>query len=104
MISGEWDKMTEQEKAIHTWTESVDAEIYEELLNRYERILVFAGQLQEKMSQQKLLAEKNANLEAESRRLEHRVAVDEAYIRLLENALQALGVMKPESLSGPDSP
>ena len=81
---------------IQRWSESVDAEIYEELLNRYERILIFAGQLQEKLNQQKLLAEKNEDLGKENRRLQRLVAVEESYVRLLENALEALGVMSPD--------
>ena len=81
---------------VQRWSESVDAEVYEELLNRYERILVFAGQLQEKLNQQKLLAEKNEDLEKENRRLQRLVAVEESYVRLLENALEALGVMNEE--------
>jgi hypothetical protein len=87
---------------VQRWSESVDAEVYEELLNRYERILVFAGQLQEKLNQQKLLAEKNEDLEKENRRLQRLVAVEESYVRLLENALEALGVMneEPEARTG----
>jgi hypothetical protein len=85
-----------QTSEIQRWSESVDAEVYEELLNRYERILVFAGQLQEKLNQQKLLAEKNEDLEKENRRLQRLVAVEESYVRLLENALEALGVMNLE--------
>jgi hypothetical protein len=87
-----------QAAQVQRWSESVDAEVYEELLNRYERILVFAGQLQEKLNQQKLLAEKNEDLEKENRRLQRLVAVEESYVRLLENALEALGVMNPDEL------
>jgi hypothetical protein len=85
-----------QTAQLQRWSESVDAEVYEELLNRYERILVFAGQLQEKLNQQKLLAEKNEDLERENRRLQRMVAVEESYVRLLENALEALGVINPD--------
>jgi hypothetical protein len=88
-----------QTSEIQRWSESVDAEVYEELLNRYERILVFAGQLQEKLNQQKLLAEKNEDLEKENRRLQRLVAVEESYVRLLENALEALGVMNSEKVA-----
>ena len=91
-----------QTSEIQRWSESVDAEVYEELLNRYERILVFAGQLQEKLNQQKLLAEKNDDLEKENRRLQQLVAVEESYVRLLENALEALGVMNPEKTVSED--
>jgi hypothetical protein len=92
-----------QTAEIQRWSESVDAEVYEELLNRYERILVFAGQLQEKLNQQRLLTEKNEDLDKENRRLQRLVAVEESYVRLLENALEALGVMNPDEvdLSGP---
>jgi len=85
-----------QATQVQRWSESVDAEVYEELLNRYERILVFAGQLQEKLNQQKLLAEKNEDLERENRRLQRMVAVEESYVRLLENALEALGVISSD--------
>jgi hypothetical protein len=85
----------ENKSAIQAISETVDSELYEELLNRYERILVFAGQLQEKLNQQKLLAERNESLEDQNERLKKVVAVDESYIRLLENALGALGVMDP---------
>ena len=89
-----------QTAEVQRWSESVDAEVYEELLNRYERILVFAGQLQEKLSQQRLLAEKNEDLEKENRRLQRLVAVEESYVRLLENALEALGVMSQDQPIG----
>jgi hypothetical protein len=92
-----------QTTEIQRWTDSVDAEVYEELLNRYERILVFAGQLQEKLNQQKLLAAKNENLDRENQRLKRLVAVEESYVRLLENALEAVGVMKPEHSDGAES-
>jgi len=86
----------EKESQVQTWAESVDAELYEELMNRYERILVFAGGLQEKLSQQKLLAAKNEDLEAKVDRFRQRVALDSSYIHLLEKSLQALDVMKSE--------
>lgn len=78
------------------WSESVDSELYDELLNRYERVLVYAGQLQEKMNEQKLLAEKNEHLEGENLRLRGVLAAGEAYIRVLERALQAVGVLETE--------
>lgn len=86
----------EKESQVQTWAESVDAELYEELMNRYERILVFAGGLQEKLSQQKLLAAKNEDLEAKVDHFRQRVALDSSYIHLLEKSLQALDVMKSE--------
>jgi hypothetical protein len=86
----------EKESQVQTWAESVDAELYEELMNRYERILVFAGGLQEKLSQQKLLAAKNEDLEAKVDHFRRRVALDSSYIHLLEKSLQALDVMKSE--------
>ncbi len=86
----------EEESRVQTWSESVDAEFYEELLNRYERILVFAGGLQEKLRQQKLLAAKNEDLEAKVDHFRRRVALDSSYIHLLEKSLQALDVMKTD--------
>jgi hypothetical protein len=71
-----------------------DSELYEELLNRYERVLVYAGQLQEKMRHQKLLAEKNDSLEREVDRLRSLVGVEQSYNRLLEKALQSLGILR----------
>jgi hypothetical protein len=76
--------------------EPSDNELYEELLNRYERVLVYAGQLQEKMRHQKLLAEKNDSLEREVERLRRLVGVEQSYTRLLENALHSLGVLKKD--------
>ena len=84
------------EARVQTWSENVDSELYEELLNRYERILVFAGGLQEKLSQQKLLVAKNEDLEDKVDQLKQRVALDSSYIHLLEKSLQALDVMKSE--------
>lgn len=78
---------------LEQWKETVDGELYEELLNRYERILVFAGQLQEKARAQRLLQEKNAELENENERLKKVNSVSESYIRLLEGSLRALGVL-----------
>ncbi|MBI4456991.1 MAG: hypothetical protein HY644_14000 [Acidobacteria bacterium] len=72
----------------------VAAEIYEDLLNRYERILVFAGQLQEKNRQHLLLQEKNDDLERRVENLKKQVAVEESYVRLLENALKTLGILR----------
>lgn len=86
----------EAEARVQTWSENVDSELYEELLNRYERILVFAGGLQEKLSQQKLLVAKNEDLEDKVDQLKQRVALDSSYIHLLEKSLQALDVMKSE--------
>jgi hypothetical protein len=75
-------------------TEPGDNELYEELLNRYERVLVYAGQLQEKVRHQKLLAEKNDSLERELEKLRRLVSLEQSYNRLLENALKSLGVLK----------
>ncbi len=74
--------------------EMVDGELYEELLNRYERMLVFAGGLQEKLKSQKLLAEKNEDLSGENDRLRRIVSAGEAYIRVLEASLRAIGLPK----------
>lgn len=76
-------------------TAGVGSDLYEELLDRYERVLVFAGQLQERARQQKLLAEKNDSLEKENDRLKQVVAAQDSYVRLLEHALAALGILKP---------
>lgn len=80
-------------KSLQARTETVSSELYEELLDRYERILVFAGRLQEKIRQQKLLAEKNDSLEKEKERLKRLLAVEESYMRLLERALGELGIL-----------
>jgi hypothetical protein len=72
----------------------VPADVYDELLDRYERVLVFAGQLQEKNRQQLLLQERNKDLEGELEILKRQVALEESYARLLENALRAVGVLK----------
>ncbi|MGH9339336.1 MAG: hypothetical protein ACRD1R_07070 [Acidobacteriota bacterium] len=82
-----------QEGKVQKWHDAVDSELYEELLNRYERILVYAGQLQEKLRQQALLAEKNESVEKEKDRLKRLLANEESYVLLLENSLRALGVM-----------
>ncbi len=73
----------------------IDSEAYEELLNRYERILVYAGQLQEKARQGRLLEERSRSLANENERLKALVGVDQAYIRLLERALESLDILKP---------
>lgn len=87
----------DKKDALQGWTDSVDAELYEELLNRYERILVFAGQLQEKLEGQKLLEKKSGELDDENQRLRQMVALSDSYIRLLENSLRALGISFPET-------
>lgn len=74
----------------------VSAELYEDLLSRYERMLVFAGQLQEKNRQQLLLQEKNDSLEKETERLRRLVAIEESYVRLLERAFAKLGILREE--------
>lgn len=93
------DEPTSRDEIQH-WTETVSGEIYEELLNRYERILVYAGQLQEQLKQQKLLAEKNDALSEENARLKKLVAVEESYVKLLENALRSLGVFPERDPTG----
>ena len=91
------------EQGILERSETLDTELYDDLLNRYERVLVFAGQLQEKLREQRRLAEGNQDLEEEKAKLEKLVAADEAYIRLLENALRALDIFPEEKLkAGPD--
>ncbi len=65
-------------------------EVLDELLRRYERVLVFAGQLQERLKQQRLLAERTESLREENERLRRVVAAGEAYIRVLESALGGL--------------
>lgn len=67
-----------------------EGEVMEELLSRYERVLVFAGQLQERLKQQKLLAEKNEHLEDENEKLRRVVSAAEAYIKVLESAVEAM--------------
>lgn len=81
---------------LEKWSETVDSELYEELLNRYERVLVFAGQLQEKLKSQRLLQEKNEGLEGENQRLRRVVSAGEAYMKVLERALDAVGVIGDE--------
>lgn len=76
-------------------TQRIDSESYEELLNRYERVLVYAGQLQEKARQGRLLEERSRSLARENQRLQALVGVDQAYIRLLERALERLDILKP---------
>lgn len=85
---------------LERWSESVDSEVYQDLLNRYERILVFAGQLQEKLKSQRLLLEKNEGLEEENIRLRRVVSAGEAYMKVLERALEAVGVTGSEGGSG----
>lgn len=82
--------------ALQPRQDTVSSELYEELLDRYERILVYAGQLQEKSRHDKLLAEKNDSLEQENDRLKQLLAVEQSYVRLLEKALGSLGVMPEE--------
>jgi hypothetical protein len=72
--------------------ETVDGELYEELLNRYERMLVFAGGLQEKLKSQKLLVAKNEDLADENDRLRRIVSAGDAYIKVLEQSLRAIGL------------
>jgi hypothetical protein len=76
----------------------VKADVYEELLNRYERVLVFAGQLQARAHQQKLLSENNESLLKEKGRLEKLVALDGSYIHLLEKTLESVGLIKADTL------
>lgn len=89
--------MNEDQTSVQRSEDSVQSDLYEDLLNRYERVLVFAGQLQEKSRQQKLLADQNQSLETEVNRLNRLVDVERSYVRLLEGALEALGVLRQES-------
>lgn len=79
------------------WNPRVSNDLYEELLNRYERMLVFAGQLQEKVRQQKLLTEKNDSLGQENERLQRLLEVEQSYVQVLEDALKAAGLLKKDS-------
>jgi hypothetical protein len=79
---------------IERWRASVDADLYEDLLNRYERVLVFAGHLREKLNHQKLLSERNDDLERENERLQRVVTAGESYIRVLEDALSSTGAIQ----------
>ncbi len=86
----------ERRSELEKWRDSVDSELYEDLLNRYERILVFAGHLRERLNHQKLLAEKNADLERKNERLVRIVNAGESYIRVLEDALSSAGAIRDE--------
>jgi hypothetical protein len=86
----------ERRSELEKWRDSVDSELYEDLLNRYERILVFAGHLRERLNHQKLLAEKNVDLERKNERLVRIVNAGESYIRVLEEALSSAGVIRDE--------
>ena len=86
--------MKDDRTAVQRSEDMVQADLYEDLLNRYERVLVFAGQLQEKARQQKLLSDQNQSLEGDVKRLNRLVDVERSYVRLLEGALASLGVLK----------
>lgn len=95
------DKMTDSKdnpppeaRLVTSRSAPVPPDVYEDLLNRYERALVFAGQLQEKNRHQLLLQEKNEELLQELETLKRQVALEESYARLLENALKSLGFLK----------
>ncbi len=89
--------MKDDSTAVQRSEDMVQGDLYEDLLNRYERVLVFAGQLQEKSRQQKLLAGQNQSLEGEVKRLNRMVDVERSYVRLLEGALASLGVLKGDT-------
>lgn len=91
--------MPEHAEKLERWSERVDAEQYEELLNRYERVLLYAGQLQEQTRRTKLLEARADSLRKENERLKKTTDVDEAYIRFLERALESLGILKSEAPS-----
>ncbi len=86
--------MESGKSGLQVWGEAVRKDVYEDLLSRYERILVYAGQLQEKVGQQKLLGVQNVSLEKQNERLKRRIANEESYAKLLENALHGLGILK----------
>ena len=86
--------MKDDRTAVQRSEDMVQGDLYEDLLNRYERVLVFAGQLQEKARQQKLLSDQNQSLEGDVKRLNRLVDVERSYVRLLEGALASLGVLK----------
>ena len=89
--------MKDDRTAVQRSEDMVQGDLYEDLLNRYERVLVFAGQLQEKTRQQKLLADQNQSLEGDVKRLNRLVDVERSYVRLLEGALASLGVLKRDT-------
>jgi len=90
--------------------ELVEADLYHDLLNRYERALVYAGELREKLRAQEAAEEQVSKLQHDVHRLEKSVAVDEAYVRLLESALVGLGILpspttfSQENSGGPSNP
>ncbi len=96
--------MKDDRSAVQRSGDMVQGDLYEDLLNRYERVLVFAGQLQEKTRQQKLLADQNQSLEGEVDRLNRMVDVERSYVRLLEGALTSLGVLKADTADSEPEP
>lgn len=101
MMKVRYPTMKRQNSNGDNWPEYVSSELYEELLNRYERALVFAGQLQEKIKQGKLLAErnnllaeKNTSLVDENERLLRLLEVEQEYVGVLENALEGYGLLE----------
>ncbi len=96
--------MKDDRTAVQRSEDMVRGDLYEDLLNRYERVLVFAGQLQEKSRQQKLLAGQNQSLGGEVKRLNRMVDVERSYVRLLEGALASLGVLKGDTVASEPEP
>ena len=96
--------MKDDRTAVQRSEDMVQADLYEDLLNRYERVLVFAGQLQEKARQQKLLSDQNQSLEGDVKRLNRLVDVERSYVRLLEGALASLGVLKGDPVVSEPEP
>ena len=92
----------EAQTDVQRWSESVDGELYEELLNRYERVLVYAGRLQQQLKQQSHLLDQYQSLEKENQRLRRLNAVEQSYVRLLERALESLGVIDSSAFEEPD--
>lgn len=71
----------------------VESELYEDLLTRFERLLAYSSTLQTRVSRLERGAGRLGKLAKENSRLRTRLGLDDVYIALLEQTLEAVDIL-----------
>ena len=73
----------------------IEADLYTDLLSRFERLLAYASTLKARLRRHERQRGHFEKLSRENSRLKLRIGLDDIYIALLEQALESAGVLLP---------
>ena len=93
---------SEQTRFVSKTGSPAKVDLYSDLLSRFERLLAYASTLQARLRLSARQEQRLEKLIRENSRLKARIGLDDIYIALLEQALEAVGVL--EGSGQPQSP